>query len=125
MKHPERVEDYLEHISGAIDRATSYLEPLQTLEALQRNQQVQDAIVRNIEVIGEAATKIQKMAPEFIDRHSQIPWAQMRAMRNVMIHEYFFLDLKIVWTTVKDDPPELKRQIEALLIEQRSGQKQE
>jgi uncharacterized protein with HEPN domain len=67
MKHPERVEDYLEHISEAVDRATSYLEPLQTLEELQRNQQVQDAVVRNIEVIGEAATKLQKMAPEFID----------------------------------------------------------
>jgi uncharacterized protein with HEPN domain len=40
-------------------------------------------------------------------------------MRNVVIHEYFFLDLKIVWTTVKDDLPKLKRQIEGLLIEQR------
>jgi uncharacterized protein with HEPN domain len=125
MKHPERTEDYLEHISEAIDRATSYLQPLQTLEALQRNQQVQDAIVRNVEVIGEAATKIQKIAPEFIDQHPQIPWAQMRAMRNVVIHEYFFLDLKIVWTTVKDDLPKLKRQIEDLLLEQRNSRQEE
>jgi uncharacterized protein with HEPN domain len=69
MKHPQRVEDYLEHISEAIDRAASYLQPLQTLEALQRDQQAQDAIVRNIEVIGEAAAKIQKMAPEFVEQH--------------------------------------------------------
>jgi uncharacterized protein with HEPN domain len=75
MKHPERIEDYLDHISEAVDRATSYLEPLQTLGELQRNQQVQDAVVRNIEVIGEAATKIQKMADTRVIRgtESRVP----------------------------------------------------
>jgi hypothetical protein len=61
MKHPERVEDYLEHIAEAIERATSYLQHLKGVEEFLENQQVQDAVVRNIEVIGEAANKIQKM----------------------------------------------------------------
>lgn len=124
MRHPERVEEYLEHIVQAIERASDYLQPLQSLEAFQRNQQVQDAVVRNIEIIGEAVNKIQDMAPDFIPAHPEVPWAQMRAMRNVVIHEYFFVDLKIVWTTVKDDLPRLKKQID-LLIERRLRHEQE
>ena len=74
--------------------------------------------MRNIEIIGEAVTKINSLAPDFINQHSQIPWAQMRAMRNVVVHEYFFVDLKVVWTTVRDDLPRLKHQIDDLLNEQ-------
>ncbi len=117
MKHPQRVDDYLEHIAQAIERATAYLQPLRDLEALIQNSQVQDAVVRNIEIIGEAATHIHNRAPDFIQQHPQLPWAQMRAMRNAVIHEYFFVDLEIVWNTVKHDLPRLKRQIEALLLE--------
>jgi uncharacterized protein with HEPN domain len=58
MKHPERVEDYLEHIAEAIDRATSYLQAMPHFETFQQNLQVQDAVVRNIEIIGEAVNKI-------------------------------------------------------------------
>jgi uncharacterized protein with HEPN domain len=82
MKHPERVEDYLEHIAEAIDRATGYLQPLPDLEAFQMNPQVQDAVVRNIEIIGEAVNKITSTAPDFIKQHPDIPWARMRGMRN-------------------------------------------
>lgn len=114
MKHPERVEDYLGHIADAIDRATSYIQPIPDLEAFQKAPQVQDAVVRNIEIIGEAVSKIQSTAPDFIKQHAELPWAQMRGMRNIAIHEYFFVDLEIVWTTVKDDLPKLKRQIDAL-----------
>ena len=115
MKHPERVEDYMEHIAEAIERAIDYLQPVPDPEAFQKNPQVQDAVVRNIEIIGEAVNKINRTAPNFIEQHPELPWAQMRAMRNVAIHEYFFVDLGIVWTTVKDDLPKLKRQIDALL----------
>jgi uncharacterized protein with HEPN domain len=115
MKHPERVEDYLEHIAEAIDRVTGYLQPVADLAAFQKNQQVQDAVVRNIEIIGEAVSKIQSTAPDFTKQHSELPWAQMRGMRNIAIHEYFFLDLEIVWKTAKDDFPKLGQQIHALL----------
>ncbi|MDQ2777064.1 MAG: DUF86 domain-containing protein [Acidobacteriota bacterium] len=64
--------------------------------------------MRNIEIIGEAVNKIQNLAPDLIPRHPEVPWAQMPAMRNRAIHEYFFVDLKIAWTTVKDDLPRLK-----------------
>jgi uncharacterized protein with HEPN domain len=121
VKHPERLADYLAHLAEAIERATSYLESLQKLEEFQQSQQVQDAVVRNIEIIGEAVNQIQALAPDFIDRYPEVPWAQMRAMRNRVIHGYFFVDPKIVWTTVKDDLPRLKRQIDGLLAELRRG----
>lgn len=65
MKHPQRVDDYLEHIAEGIERATSYLQPLRDVEALEQNSQVQDAIVRNIEIIGEAAAHIYNREPNF------------------------------------------------------------
>ena len=88
--------------------------PYRDLEAFQENSQVQDAVVRNIEIIGEAVSRIQKIAPDFIKQHSELPWAQMRGMRNIAIHEYFFVDLEIVWKTVKNDLPKLKQRIDAL-----------
>jgi uncharacterized protein with HEPN domain len=115
VKHLGRIEDYLEHIAEAIDRATGYLRVVPDLEAFQKNQQVQDAVVRNIEIIGEAVSKIYGVAPDFIRQHSGLPWAQMRGMRNLAIHEYFFVDLGIVWNTVKKDFPKLKEQIDDLL----------
>jgi len=80
---------------------------------------VQDAVVRNLEIIGEAVNKIQSQAPDILKQHPQVPWVKMRAMRNVVIHQYFFVDLEAVWTTVKDDLPPLRQQIEDLLSERR------
>jgi uncharacterized protein with HEPN domain len=76
MKHPERVEDYLEHIAEAITRATRYIEPLQGIEAFRQNQLVQDGVVRNIEIIGEAANHINRIAPEFVPGASMAEDAQ-------------------------------------------------
>jgi uncharacterized protein with HEPN domain len=115
MKHPERVEDYLGHIAEAIARATSYVQPLPDVDAFRQNLQVQDAVVRNIEIIGEAATKIRDTAPEFIAQHPELPWPHMR---NVVIHAYFNVDLATVWRTVQEDLPKLKQQIDDLIKEQ-------
>ena len=118
MKHPERVDDYLEHILEAIERATRYLQSLQRIEEFKSSELLQDAVIRNIQIIGEAARQIHELAPEFPARHPQIPWEQMRGMRNVVTHEYFFVNLQIVWTTVRSDLPRLKEQIHALLLAQ-------
>lgn len=122
MTHPERVHEYLEHIAQAIQRATRYTEPLDNAEALRRNEQIQDAVVRNLEIIGEAAGRIQTAAPAFVANHPELPWAEMRGLRNKMIHEYFDVDWHIVWGTIKADLPQLKAQIDSLLMEGRSAQ---
>lgn len=118
MKHPERLEDYLIHIAEAITRATSYVQPFENFEAFQKDLQAQDAVVRNIEIIGEAANHINRADANFMTQHPQIPWADMRDMRNVIAHQYFSVDLAVVWATVKNDLPALKHQIDHLLDEQ-------
>ena len=121
MKHPERVEDYLEHVAQAIQRATEYIERFDNVNAFRQSQRDQDAVIRNIEIIGEAARKIQQHAPEFVTAHPDLPWVEMRGMRNKMIHDYFDVDINVVWGTVKDDLPRLKRQVDDLLNAQRDA----
>ena len=72
---------------------------------------VQDAIVRQLEVIGEATKKISQ---DFRDLHQDIPWKDMAAMRDKLIHDYIEVDFKMVWNTATIDIPELERLLEAL-----------
>ncbi|MCG2743983.1 MAG: DUF86 domain-containing protein [Desulfobacteraceae bacterium] len=73
-----------------------------------------DAVIRNLEIIGEAASHI----PESIQsKYPEIPWIQMKGMRNILIHEYFGVDIDVLWQTVIDDLPRLKKQIETLYCE--------
>ncbi len=123
MNHPERVQEFLRHIAEAIERAGRYIERLDSIDAFRQNRRDQDAVIRNIEIIGEAASRIQKHAPEFVVLHPQLPWIEMRGMRNKMIHDYFDVDLRVVWNTIKEDLPRLKGQIDVLLIELRREQK--
>ncbi len=73
---------------------------------------VQDAVIRRLEIIGEASKNI----PEsFKKEHNNIPWDKMSAMRNILIHEYFGVDLGLVWQVVQKDLPPIKDLIEKLL----------
>jgi uncharacterized protein with HEPN domain len=125
MKHPERVEDYLEHIAEAIRRAMEYAQEIHSLEALEQNRQAQDAIVRNITVIGEAANQIQKAAPEFINRHPELPWKEIRGMRNAIVHDYFDIGWQRVLVTVKSDLPPLLQQIEHAITDAKKNREAE
>jgi uncharacterized protein with HEPN domain len=68
--------------------------------------------VRNLEIIGEAANQLPK---EIQQKFSNVPWAQIIAMRNRMIHGYFTMDYRIVWNIVKLDIPSLKKELELIL----------
>lgn len=67
--------------------------------------------MRNIEIIGEAAQHLPK---EFKARHPAVPWRKIAATRNKIIHEYFGLKLDVIWKTVQNDLPELKKQLEEI-----------
>ncbi len=67
---------------------------------------LQDAVIRNIEVIGEAAKKVSDI---FKEQNSQVPWREMAGMRDKLIHDYFGVDIEIVWKTVQIDIPVLKK----------------
>lgn len=73
MKHPERVEDYLQHIVQAIDHITSYVQEIDSAATLERDDKTQAAVIRNIEIIGEAANRIYRQAPEFVVDHPSLP----------------------------------------------------
>ncbi len=76
---------------------------------------LQDAVIRTIEIIGEAANKIRQADPDFAKAHADVPWDAMYGMRNRIVHDYFQIDLEIVWRTVHQDLPTLRSKIEALL----------
>lgn len=94
-----RMEDILE----ATDRISRYIRGM-SFGAFSQDTKTVDAVIRNLEVIGEAARHI---PPDFEARHPEIPWSRMRGMRNVLAHEYFGVDLSILWQTVTQNLPPL------------------
>ena len=113
---PERdvsllLEDILESIDK-IGRYTGHME----FEDFKRNDIVADAVVRNIEIIGEAC----RIIPETIRaKYSAVPWRRIIGFRNIAIHQYFKVDLEILWTVVTEGLPGIKPQLEKILEELR------
>ncbi len=106
--------DYLEHILQAITRITSYLEGVSQSEFLV-NEEKQDAVIRNLEVIGEASGNVLHHFPEFVQRYPELPLKAAYGMRNALSHGYFKIDLEIVWKTTRKDLPILSDQISDVL----------
>lgn len=94
------IEDMLE----AIHKLTVYTDGL-TYEGFEQSNLIVDAVIRNLEVIGEAANKIPK---EVRDKYPEVPWRKMSDFRNILIHEYFGIDLSIVWIVATQNIPETK-----------------
>jgi uncharacterized protein with HEPN domain len=102
---------YLQHIKDAINKIEQYLEGYSYEQFLQDSKTV-DAVIRKVEIIGEASNNISK---EFQAKHSELPWRRMIGMRNRLIHEYFGVSEESVWSTAKEDLPPLKKQLEEIL----------
>lgn len=103
--------DYLKDILDAIDETHEFTEGL-SFEAFSRDRKTVNAVVRSLEVLGEAAKRI----PDVIRGEApRMPWKYMAGMRDKLIHEYFGVDLSIVWAVIKDELPPLRPEIERLL----------
>ncbi len=105
-----RLNDYLDHILNAIDRIERYTAGM-TSENFLQNQLVQDAVIRNFEIIGEASRNLRQDYPEFCERHPGLPLESAYGMRNALAHGYFVVDLDIVWNTIRQHLPGLRAQI--------------
>lgn len=107
----EEFLDYIEDIIEAIEDAASFIEGI-NYDDFAKDKKTMYAVTRAIEIIGEATKKV----PDSVrKRHPEIPWRDMAGMRDKLIHEYFGIDLKRVWNTVKKDIPKLKPSFEKIL----------
>jgi len=103
-KHEFRAKDYLLHMLDALDAILRYTSGVDQ-EGFFSNQMLQDAVVRNIGIVGEAAKQLLDVAPEFSSKHPEIPFAQVYGMRNRVIHGYATVDPRTVWDSVRLDVP--------------------
>lgn len=109
MKKDDTV--YLKHMRDAIQRAERHLTGV-AWEQFRQSEIVQDAVIRQLEIIGEATRNISE---DFRRAHPYVPWSQIIGLRNRLVHAYFAVDLTIVWEIVQIDLPPLKEQIERML----------
>lgn len=100
----------LDHIVEAIDHVADFILDVSEREFIS-DYEKQSAVIRQFEIIGEAANKL---SPSFKEQNSQIDWPKVVGMRHKMIHDYFEVDTKIVWTTAIDDLEPLKQAIEKI-----------
>jgi uncharacterized protein with HEPN domain len=102
---------YLKHIRDAIAKTQAYVKGVSKSTFL-GDTLIQDAVIRQIEIIGEAAKRVSEGTRS---ENAQIPWQDIAGMRNKLIHDYFGVDIEKVWLTVKKDIPLLKDQINRIL----------
>ncbi|MEM3061811.1 MAG: DUF86 domain-containing protein [Candidatus Bathyarchaeia archaeon] len=104
-------EACLKHILDAISKVEKFTEGV-TKEGFFENVEKQYAVLRALEIIGEATKNLSR---ELKAKHRQVPWKDIAGMRDKLIHEYFGVNLELVWGTLKDKLPELKKQIYMIL----------
>ncbi len=109
-----RLHDYLQHIIGAIERIGAYTVGMDHA-AFMRDAKTQDAVIRNLQVIGEAAQNVRRHHQDFVAANPDVPWRSAYGMRNAVTHGYFNVGLERVWSTVQDDLPPFEKQLRALL----------
>lgn len=115
MKHEERrIRHYLDDILLSCERIEKYVRDMQGRDFLVSDL-VQDAVVRNFEVIGEASKHLLQRFPDFVDKHPELQLAVAYRLRNIVAHGYQEVDYQVVWDTVHQDLPELAQRIKACL----------
>ncbi|MGB9758453.1 MAG: DUF86 domain-containing protein [Thermoproteota archaeon] len=102
---------YLNHILDAISKIEVYTRDI-TYEQFMSNSLIQDGVVRQLEIIGEATKRLSNNIKE---KHPEIPWKDIAGMRDKLIHEYFGVDLDAVWDTIKKDIPDLKTKLQTIM----------
>lgn len=113
MREQLRDKERLEHILAAIDRVARYTKD-KTFDDLLADDMMYYAVVKNIEMMGEAANML---TSEFQESHPETPWKMVKGMRNYIVHEYFQIDNAVVWDVVTNELSTLREQITHYLTE--------
>ena len=101
---------YLAHIRDSVDLIREYTR--EGKSAFMDDRKTQDAVVRNLEIIGEAAKNVSEQLRR---AHEDVPWRRIAGMRDKLIHEYFGVNLEVVWSAVEQELPKLGEQVRAIL----------
>ncbi len=105
-----RLGEYLDQMIEATQQACSYIDGMSKSEFL-ADKKTQQAVILNMVILGESATRLLKDHADFLDKHPTIPWRNMKGMRNRIAHGYFDINLEVVWETVKTALPQLLEQL--------------
>jgi len=103
--------DYVQDILDSIQDIESFVEGM-TSESFSKDKKTINAVVRSLEVIGEATKNIPNSVKE---KYPDIPWKKMAGMRDKLIHEYFGIDFEMLWKTIKEDIPPLQAAVNKLI----------
>jgi uncharacterized protein with HEPN domain len=101
---------YLSNIQECIERIEEYTKGGK--EEFMATKMIQDAVIRNFEIIGEAT---KRLSPELRSKYSDVPWQQMAGLRDVLIHDYLKVNINLVWQIVENNLSDLKTQVTAIM----------
>jgi uncharacterized protein with HEPN domain len=102
---------YLDDIAQAIRKINSYLLKLDQKRFAQDEKTI-DAVVRNLEIIGEA---VKKLPDDIRKQHSEVNWKKIAGLRDILIHEYYGIDVEIIWDIITNKLPPLAKEVELML----------
>ena len=114
MREPVRDKGRLLHILEAISKVQDYTREVETKEALDGDPMRKHATTYNIQIIGEA---IYKLTSEFKANHPNTPWRMIEKSRHILLHDYYQVNIDILWSIIQEDMAPLKAQIEEYLKE--------
>ena len=117
MKSNREYTDYFQDLLEATSKARQFVKDVD-FEAFRANEEKVFAVIRALEIIGEAAKNIPK---SIRGRYNEIPWEDMVGMRNKVIHDYFGVDLEVIWKTLHEDLPPLQAAVTKILSDPKKG----
>lgn len=101
---------YLLHVRDALEAIATYT--VAGRDAFMADRKTQDAVIRNLEIIGEA---VKRLSASLTNAHPGVRWRQIAGMRDKLVHDYFGVDLDLVWGVVERELPTLRREVDAML----------
>ena len=102
---------FIEHLLESINKIEKYVLDI-TVHDFVDNELIQDAVIRNFEIIGEAT---KHLSESFRKKHTKVPWKKIAGMRDILVHDYLGIDIYSVWETIDKDLPELKKQLNSIV----------